>query len=808
MLVSAPAGFGKTTAVAAWCATRHETTVWFSASPGIGATGLIGGVAAAASAAGLPGFRGVLDAVGLGHVLGGDAGVVETGVDSLIARWRAVAEPVTVVVDDAHGVDLAASPGLVRLLTDLPAHVRVVLVGRDNLAAALAREVAYDEVRVLDGADLAMTLEETGELVYRSGASIEPGELHARTGGWPLAVRAALWTGAGGGTGTRWTELLPDVVRTEILDRVSPEIARLMLTTTVVRQLDADLAAALCGEPCEPLLEECVARGQFLARVEQAGRPPTYIWHEAFAEACQRLVARTDIGELRRRHRVVAEHIKTVRPMEALRHALDGGDAELAETLLAGYWPVIVTDGAAGQLSELAARARTMRDTPLVGLVWTIAVVLTGNRAAAARLPAPAPRERDGRDALAEAFRRALVGVDSAPRRAACDDIRAALAGDHGLSPTGHASALFLLGWTETRLRRDPRLPLNAMQAARQEASALGLRELERRVAADLAVALVIAGRLREALVAAEEPGEPEEAEAGGGTPSIFDTAASAFARGYAFFWMARHEEAWAWFTLALEREPRGSIVGAISRVMAAIAACAGGTTQMVDQAERWVHDIEGEDMLGLPVAGFAGCARALIEARRGNRKARDAHARVVEAVEYLPAMHVLVAQMRRRSGELAHAREIVERIPYASSPIHVQASILVTRAVHARAEGGFDAAHRFLEAALDVAAPHECLQPFDCRHEHGLRSLLEEHAGWGGRHEMLLVRLLGLGGEIGPPAHGLSEREREILSYLRTTMTVAEIAERLFVSVNTHQRTLYRKLGVTSRREAIRARI
>jgi LuxR family maltose regulon positive regulatory protein len=53
-----------------------------------------------------------------------------------------------------------------------------------------------------------------------------------------------------------------------------------------------------------------------------------------------------------------------------------------------------------------------------------------------------------------------------------------------------------------------------------------------------------------------------------------------------------------------------------------------------------------------------------------------------------------------------------------------------------------------------------------------------------------------------------LSERERDVFEQLRTTLTTIEIAERLGVSVNTvktHQRSIYRKLGVTSRREALR---
>jgi LuxR family transcriptional regulator, maltose regulon positive regulatory protein len=55
-----------------------------------------------------------------------------------------------------------------------------------------------------------------------------------------------------------------------------------------------------------------------------------------------------------------------------------------------------------------------------------------------------------------------------------------------------------------------------------------------------------------------------------------------------------------------------------------------------------------------------------------------------------------------------------------------------------------------------------------------------------------------------------LTERERTILRYLTSALSSAEIATELYLSVTsntvkTHQRTVYRKLGVQGRREAVR---
>jgi LuxR family maltose regulon positive regulatory protein len=76
------------------------------------------------------------------------------------------------------------------------------------------------------------------------------------------------------------------------------------------------------------------------------------------------------------------------------------------------------------------------------------------------------------------------------------------------------------------------------------------------------------------------------------------------------------------------------------------------------------------------------------------------------------------------------------------------------------------------------------------------------------------LVDALELSDQGPPPHHGspqeapeLTDRERNILEYLPTLLTIPEIAAELFVSNNTvksHLRHLYLKLDVTSRRQAV----
>lgn len=90
------------------------------------------------------------------------------------------------------------------------------------------------------------------------------------------------------------------------------------------------------------------------------------------------------------------------------------------------------------------------------------------------------------------------------------------------------------------------------------------------------------------------------------------------------------------------------------------------------------------------------------------------------------------------------------------------------------------------------------------------IADLLSAHAHWGSEHQHFLHAILTKRGQHATTVTGiLTDRERDVLVRLRTTMTADEIATDLgiaYPTVKTHIRAIYRKLGVTTRRHAIRA--
>jgi LuxR family maltose regulon positive regulatory protein len=122
---------------------------------------------------------------------------------------------------------------------------------------------------------------------------------------------------------------------------------------------------------------------------------------------------------------------------------------------------------------------------------------------------------------------------------------------------------------------------------------------------------------------------------------------------------------------------------------------------------------------------------------------------------------------------------------------------------------GRLDLASQALEQALALAAAEGYRRPFASGFP--VRRLLERHLARPTAYGPLVAELLDAlaqGGDAQPGLlEPLSERERAVLRLLPALLSNPEIASELYVSVNTvktHIKTIYRKLDVTSRRDAV----
>ena len=173
--------------------------------------------------------------------------------------------------------------------------------------------------------------------------------------------------------------------------------------------------------------------------------------------------------------------------------------------------------------------------------------------------------------------------------------------------------------------------------------------------------------------------------------------------------------------------------------------------------------------------------------------------------------VHLLLGDLEAATAVRAHA----------APAVHVRGRVTtaVLDALLAAAAGHEHRATDHLENALATAAPWTLRRPFLA--EAGpLRPLLERRIETGTAVPGFALELLERTSDESPAdtearrtfIDPLTERERTVLRYLASTLSNAEIAAELYVSVTTvktHQRALYRKLGAAGRRDAVqRARL
>jgi LuxR family maltose regulon positive regulatory protein len=174
------------------------------------------------------------------------------------------------------------------------------------------------------------------------------------------------------------------------------------------------------------------------------------------------------------------------------------------------------------------------------------------------------------------------------------------------------------------------------------------------------------------------------------------------------------------------------------------------------------------------------------------------------------------LARLRLRAGDPAGAHAAAAPWLNAEATHYgpTQVELWVLDALAHDAAADLPAATASLERALDVAEPQGIRRPFVELGPH-VATLLRRQLRQGTAHRSLVDDLLH---ELGrPQADGrprtlllepLSDREAAVLRFLPTMMSNGEIAAELFVSVNTvktHLKSIYRKLDVPDRREAVR---
>jgi LuxR family maltose regulon positive regulatory protein len=836
-LVSAPAGFGKTTLVADWFA-GERTTAWLSLDAHDNDPEKFWTYVLAALATVTPDLS--EDTAAL---LQGRQAPLKTVVATLINDLETASQDIVLVLDDYHAITAPEIHDSVTfLLEHLPPQLSLVIVTRADPPLPLASLRAEGALLEVRAADLRFTADEAAE--YLNGAmeltltTTDVDVLEARTEGWIAALQLAALSMQGRSDPASFISefagddrFILDYLADEVLERQTERIRDFLLDTSILSRLTGPLCAAVTGRhDAKAILDELDRSNMFLVPLDD--RRTWYRYHHLFGDVVRARLLDEQPDRIVELHRRASDwYAGNGDPHEAIDHALAGDDAERAAELIERAAPAMQRARHESQLRAWleALPADVYHDRPVLAMALIGARMATGDTrdldplleivdswldrtdspvvfddVAYSRLPAMAAVQRAGLALLA--------GDTDATIEHAQRVLELAAADDH----LQHGAAMALIGlahWSRGNL--DDGRTCYAESVTYFETGDY----LPDVMGCSLALAdiQITQGRLSDAQrtfesalrLTVDQPGLRGAADMHVGLSLLaiehddLDTAAAqlqASAELGEHMGLPQHPYRWR-VAMARLHEAQGDLDRAL---------------ELLTQAEA----LYNTDYL--PSVRPVTASKARIEVKRGDL---DAGARWASAqglsphdeLSYLREFeHITLAGVLLSQGTapaIEQATGLLRRLLTAADDRHRDGSaieILVLLALAESRAGDGAAATTSLSRALALAEPQGYVRSF-LDADPALTNLLRPIAEAGDGHASRILAS-GRTTPLRPRSRSndpdeLSDRELDVLRLLRSDLSGPEVARELHVSLNTlrtHTKHIYTKLGATNRREAV----
>ena len=378
-LISAPAGFGKTTLVSEWLAGCQRPVAWLSLDKGDNdPTRFLMYFIAAMQTIEVNIGEGVL-----GVLQSPQPPTIESILIALLNEITTIPDNFVLVLDDYHVIDSKpVDEALTFLLEHLPPHMHLVIATREDPHLPLTRLRARGQLTELRAADLRFTPAEAAEFLNQlMGLNLSEeniAALETRTEGWIAGLQFAALSMQGhqdaasfirSFTGSHHFVL--DYLVEEVLQKQSESIQTFLLRTSILDRI--------CGPLCEAVLRAPAGSGQetleyleranlFIVPLDNERR--WYRYHHLFADLLrQRLHQMVSSGN--EEGGVAEYHIRASvwyedngLEIEAFQHAAAANDIERAERLIEGDGIPLHFQGAvAAILDWLESLPKTIMDS-------------------------------------------------------------------------------------------------------------------------------------------------------------------------------------------------------------------------------------------------------------------------------------------------------------------------------------------------------------------------------------------------------------------------------------------------------------
>jgi LuxR family maltose regulon positive regulatory protein len=822
-VVSAPAGWGKTTLLSAWI--HHHRGRAVRVAPG--------------SRAGF--WHRMMTAVAAATPVLSEA--IETldatdGPARLAGVLSRAPSPLAVVVDDCN--DVAGPDALADLAQVVRATgglIRLVLACRGAPALALHRWRMDGELFGLSEDGLAFSIEETAALLAGHGVTLPRravADLHGRTEGWAAGLRLAavslqqhaepaqalLDAGA--------TELIAEYLRAEVLARLDAWVHRVLVQTSVAERLTADLVNALTARTDgAAVLADLRRQGAFIRRCPGPG--DWYRLHPMLSRVLYQELSGHDDDRVVRAHRRAADwYLVQGPPAEALRHLLAAREWQRAAGVLSRHWPDVVVSSRRLNVRRVVT-AVPGAPAPQVVLAMAAERLDAGDTTASRHLlqlagPDPDPAVSSIRTAL----HLAIARLDGHLQQVCARACEALTEPPSGARPAGSLQPLVLLSLGATKLHLG-QLPEagRCLQQARALARQHDLHHVEISAASLLAAWYAALGRLHDAVRTA---GEALDSGHRLGLAQSTDLGWSRLALAEAYLQWDRLEDAWRCADTTLDSSGGDRLVQLTATIVhARLRLATGQLADAYDTLRTADHESVTAD-LPAPARRSLSLVDAELHLACGDPVAAHERLRSWPEPDPLPAHAaviegaILLCQGQPSAAGVAVAPYL--RSDDVGTSLTCRAGAGLVAALAGDALGRRDQVVRGLEAALQVADEQGHRRCFSAG-GHPVRALIESVAPTMPAYPPVAAVLTAT---LGPtasdaaglqrvplpsagraPAAGLVEpltsRELTVLRYLQGTLSHGEIAALMYISVNTvktHVKSIYRKLGAGCRRDAV----
>jgi LuxR family maltose regulon positive regulatory protein len=348
-LISAPAGFGKTTLVSAWVAACQRPTAWLSLDEGDNdPTRFLAYLVAALHTIAPNVGEGVLAVL-----QSPQSPPTESILTALLNEIATIPDNFVLVLDDYHVIEATpVDTALTFLLEHLPPQMHLLIATREDPQLPLARLRARGQLTELRAADLRFTPDEAAEFLKEvMGLNLSAEEIAAletRTEGWIAGLQMAALSMQGRADATSFIKsftgihhFVLDYLVEEVLQRQPDRIRSFLLQTSILDRLSGPLCDAVTGEEDGRGMLEALERGNLFV-VPLDDERQWYRYHHLFADVLQARSIEEQSNQDPPLHRRASEwYEQNGLRADAIRHALAAEDFERAAGLVELAWPAM-----------------------------------------------------------------------------------------------------------------------------------------------------------------------------------------------------------------------------------------------------------------------------------------------------------------------------------------------------------------------------------------------------------------------------------------------------------------------------------